>query len=71
MTSTSDQIAANIKRVIAEKNLIQKGVAKRAGYTQQQLSDMLNGRKTIKAVDILIISQALEVEAGDLLKTHK
>lgn len=63
---TKDPIAIGIKHLIIEKGLIQKSVAERAGYTSQQFSDMLNGRKTIKAIDIVPISNALGVSVQDL-----
>lgn len=56
-----DPIAAGIQHIITERGLIQRAVAQRAGYTQQQFSDMMNDRKTIKATDIVPISRALGV----------
>lgn len=53
-------------KVINEKGLKQVYVAEKAGLKPQELSDMLNGRKLIKACDILKISQALEVTANDI-----
>ena len=41
-------------------------VAERAGFSKQQFSDMLNGRKIIKPCDILAISSALEMDVGEL-----
>lgn len=56
-----DPIAIGIKFLITQRGMIQRVVAERAGYTSQQFSDMLNDRKTIKAVDIVPISKALGV----------
>lgn len=42
---TLDPIAVGIKNTIAARGLAQKAVAKRAGFTEQQFSDMLNNRK--------------------------
>lgn len=56
-----DPIAIGIKLLIIQRGMIQRVVAERAGYTSQQFSDMLNDRKTIKAVDIVPISKALGV----------
>lgn len=58
---TKDPIAAGIQHIMSERGLIQRAVAQRAGYTQQQFSDMMNDRKTIKATDIVPISRALGV----------
>lgn len=61
-----DPIACGIKSLIVEKGMIQKAVAQRAGYTQQQFSDMLNNRKVIKAVDLIPISKALGVGVQEI-----
>ena len=51
--------AKGLEVIIARKGLKQIYVAKIAGYTQQQLNRMLNGRKMISAKDIVQISKAL------------
>lgn len=51
----------NIAKIIKEFGLKNSAVAKRAGYTNQQFSDMLNGRKIIKPCDVLAIADALGV----------
>lgn len=56
----------NIARLIAERGLKQSAVAAWAGYTKQQLSDMLNGRRIIRPCDVMAIAVALEVDVGDL-----
>lgn len=61
-----DPIAAGIKRIIDEKGLVQKAVAKRAGFSAQQLSDMVNNRRVIKACDLMPISKALGVEISEI-----
>ena len=61
-----DPIAAGIQHIMTERGLIQRAVAQRAGYTQQQFSDMMNDRKTIKATDIVPISRALGVTVQDI-----
>lgn len=66
--STETIVQANIERIIEEKGLKKTGVAARAGFTLQQLSDMLGGRKIIKASMIPALSGALGVEPNDLFK---
>lgn len=61
-------VKENIERIIEEKGLKKTGVAARAGFTLQQLSDMLGGRKTIKASMIPALSGALGVEPNELFK---
>lgn len=69
MTTEANMIVQeNIKRIVEEKGLTKTGVAERAGFTLQQLSDMLGGRKTIKASMIPALSGALGVEPNDLFK---
>nr|WP_264470230.1 helix-turn-helix transcriptional regulator [Anaerostipes caccae] len=51
-----------------EKMLKRKAVAKELGYSEQMLSDMLNGRKLIKVCDILLISNVLRIEVEKLFQ---
>lgn len=57
----SDPVAIGIQRIINSKGLLQKDVAKRAGFSEQQFSNMLHNRKIIKASDLSSISAALGV----------
>ena len=52
-------VAKRIRVIIASKMLVQKSVAERAGFTEQQFSDMLNGRKVIRAEYLPAIAHAL------------
>ena len=66
MITTTDPVAAGIKRSIVEKGLIQKTVAIRSGFTEQQFSDMMNDRRIIKACDLIPISLALGVKIPEI-----
>ena len=59
-------IIAIIRNTIDSKGMKQVVVAERAGFTEQQFSNMLNGRKVIKAEYIPKIANALGVDVGDL-----
>jgi len=59
-------VPQNLARIIKERGLKQSAVAQWAGYSNQQLTDMLNGRKIIKPCDVLAISDAIGVNVGDL-----
>lgn len=59
-------VATNIKTMIAAKGMVQKVVAERAGFSEQQFCDMLNGRKIIRAEHVPAIAKALGVEFGEL-----
>ena len=60
-------IRDNIRGTIDAKGMKQVVVAERSGFTEQQFSDMLNGRKIIRAEYIPKIANALGVSVGDLL----
>ena len=55
-----------VANIIKQKGLKHVYVAEKAGYTKQELSEMVNGRRLIKARDILRISIALGVTADDI-----
>lgn len=61
-------IQKNIVRIIEEKGLVKKGVAKRAGMTQQALSDIIAGRKVIRADMVPPIARALNVGIAELFE---
>lgn len=63
-------VADNFSKIIKEKCLKQCTVAQKAGYSKQQLTDMLKGRKRIKETDILRLASALDVDVSVLLKTE-
>ncbi len=52
--------------MMEEKGLKQCAVAEKAGFSKQQFSDMLNGRRIMRAFDIMNIIIALNVDANDL-----
>lgn len=56
----------NILKIINSRGLKQGAVADKAGYSKQQFSDMLNGRKIIKPCDALAIAKTLGVTMNDL-----
>lgn len=59
-------VAAGIKKIIQEKGLMQKYVAEKSGFTVQQISDMVNGRKLILAEHLPKIANALGVSVMDI-----
>lgn len=59
-------VAANVAEIISARGLKKSPIAKRIGVTDQQFSDMLNGRRVIKACDIPRLADALGVEPNDL-----
>ena len=61
-------VQANLIRIIDEKDLKKKGVARRAGITQQMLSDIIAGRKTIKADMVPALAAAVDEPIPELFK---
>jgi transcriptional regulator with XRE-family HTH domain len=59
-------LSKGIQKIIVKKGLKNLYVAEKAGFTPQELSDMINGRRLIKACDVPRLATALGVEAGDI-----
>lgn len=55
ITASNSVVAIQLKKAIAQKGLKQASVAKKAGYSAQELNDMLNGRRIMRAADIASI----------------
>lgn len=66
MSPTEQIIIDNIRRLINERGMKQVAVAERAGFTGQEFSNLLNGRKALAAVYIPKIAGALGVTCNDL-----
>lgn len=62
-----EKIISNIKCLIKRKGMKQCVVAERAGFTAQELSDILSGRRKLLRVEhILPVADALGVEVKEL-----
>lgn len=59
ITSSNSIVAIRLKEAITEKGLKQTSIANRAGYTAQELNDMLNGRRIMRAADISSILKVM------------
>ena len=53
-----EQIIENIKRLVKESDIKQGAIARRAGFTDQSFSDMMYGRKLLRAEYIPQIAAA-------------
>lgn len=69
IAESNDPFARGLREIIAKKGLKNLYVAEKAGFTAQELSDMLNGRRLIKACDIPRLAEALEVKTDDIYET--
>lgn len=61
-------VQGNLIRIIDEKGLVKKGVAKRAGLSAQMFSDILAGRKVIRADMIPALAHAVGEPIPELFK---
>lgn len=71
ITECNEPFATGMRCIIAQKGFKNIYVAKKAGYTAQELSDMLNGRRLIKACDIPRLARALGVRENDIYEAGK
>lgn len=56
----------NIQRIISEKGYKQNAIARKAGLTDQQLTDIIKGRRIIKVSDVTALAAALGVGIPDI-----
>lgn len=71
ISEANSPLSKGIKVIIARKGLKNIYVAERAGFTPQELSDMLNGRRLIKACDVPKLAFAMEVKEGEIYSAGK
>ena len=62
--------AKRIAEIIEAKGLKRRAVAKAAGYSENQLSSMLHGRKIIRDVEVLAIAKPQGVSVGELFEDN-
>ncbi len=63
---SNQPVAEKVSQLIESKGLKKKAVAEKAGYSEQILSDMLNGRRIIRVMDMIRIMEVLGVDANTL-----
>lgn len=68
ISTMNSTVPAAIERIINQRGMKKCVVAARANMTPQMFNDMLNGRRLIKASDIVMIAQALEVTPNELFQ---
>lgn len=71
ITEANEPVASGIRVIIAKKGLKILHVAEKAGFTPQELSDMFNGRRLIKACDIPKLAHVLGVKTDDIYAAGK
>jgi len=71
IAEANEPFASGLKAIIARKGFKNLYIAKKAGYTPQELSDMFNGRRLIRACDIPKFAHVLEVKTDDIYAAGK
>jgi hypothetical protein len=66
IAEANNPLTKGLRIIIAEKGFKNLYVAESAGFTSQEFSDMLNGRRLIKACDIPKFAKALNVKLDDI-----
>lgn len=61
-------VAGNVRTIIDELGYKHAVIAERAGYTRQQFSDILTGRKLILADDCIRLRNAIGCTYNDLFR---
>ena len=67
IATSNEPVATIVSNIIKEKGLKQGVVAQKAGLKQQELSDMLNGRKIMKACEIERLAIVLEIDGNTIM----
>jgi transcriptional regulator with XRE-family HTH domain len=63
-----EKVIEAVKKVIHDKGMKQCVVAERAGFSESEFSNMLNGRKLLRIEHIPRIANALGIEPNDLFE---
>lgn len=61
-------VAENLKRIIEERMLHKPDIARQAGLSPRNLSDILSGSKLIRASEISKIADALRIDVSELFR---
>lgn len=66
IAESNEPVASGLKFIIAQKGLKNGFVAEKSGFAPQEFSDMLNGRRLIRACDIPKLASVLGVKTDDI-----
>lgn len=66
ISEANEPFVSGLKVIIAQMGLKNLYVAKKAGFTPQELSDMFSGRRLIKACEIPKFAHVLGVKTDDI-----
>lgn len=68
---TYKEILNNIRNIIFQKGMKHCVVAEKAGFTRQELSNILNGHKLLRVEYIPKLAESIGVEISDLFPIKK
>lgn len=71
MTTITQRIIKNVECAINAKGLKKRILAEKIGLTPHQFSDLLTGRRTIKAYDVFLLCHALDISPNELFEYKK
>lgn len=71
IVEANEPVANGVRVIIALKGLKNVYVAEQSGFSKQELSDMLNGRRLIKACDIPKLAKGLGVKESEIYEAGK
>lgn len=64
-------VAENAKRIMKERGYKQNAIALKAGYSPKAFSNLMNGKKIMREIDIFNIAKALEVAPNELFSRQQ
>jgi transcriptional regulator with XRE-family HTH domain len=64
-------VGRNVQRIRQRRGLTQEKLSEKAGFTQQYISDLENGRRNPTVVTLYEIAMALGVSHMDLLRPDR
>ena len=64
-------VGRNVQRIRQRKGLTQEELSEKAGFTQQYISDLENGRRNPTVVTLYELAMALGVSHMDLLRPDR
>lgn len=65
---TIEMLIENIREAIAAAGIKQKSLAEKIGRSEQEMSNMLNGRTNITPIDIARMANVLNVDVNEFYK---
>lgn len=67
---TVEMLIENIREAIASAGIKQKSLAEKIGRSEQEMSNMLNGRTNITPIDIARMANVLNISVNEFYKVR-